>query len=372
MLTGISALQSTNWEQYPGNEETPALLLSVLAHDKGRCGDALSCLDDGLRLQLGPRALAAGPIALVLVGFLGDERMDRFPGLRLGVLNLLVSVAEKLRIHQCDDWEKIREDAAFDPAPFIRDDSPFIEDARASRSCWARCILACAEVAPHLFPAMESHLDHGSPAVRITASAGAALLTLHPELNPSREETAARILDLIRVHHDLYEASSHLANLSKIEAVPQEFLDHPAVAMRITAALSRQFNDDERATTILIDALEQFSSYLDNWDVFAPAVSRRAIVQELVERVQDFDRLVNATLAVCEASFADHLNDWHFFLPTAFPQGLPEVLSDSQRQFLQSLVHQDLVWDDNKVAQKWITEAGLPYDREACRLACAS
>lgn len=372
MLTGTSALQSTNWEQYPGNENTPALLLSILEQDKGRCGDALSRLDDGLRLQLGPRALAAGPIALVLVGFLGDERMDRFPGLRLGVLNLLVSVVEKLRIHQCDDWEKIREDAAFDPAPFIHDDSPFIADARASRSCWARCILACAQVAPHLFPAMESHLDHGSPAIRISASAGAALLTLHPELTPTREETVARILDLIRVHHDLYEASSHLANLCKIQAVPQEFLHHPAVAMRITAALSRQFNDDERATEILISALERFSSYVDNWDVFAPAVSRRAIIRELLKRAHDFDRLIDATLAVCEASFADHLNDWHFFLPIAFPQGLPEALGDSQRQFLQTLVNQDLVWHDNNVAQKWMTEVALPYDREACRRACAS
>ena len=57
---------------------------------------------------------------------------------------------------------------------------------------------------------------------------------------------------------------------------------------------------------------------------------------------------------------------WGPFLPLAFPDGIPVVLTDDQRELLRALVANEELWGTMLASAKDPFRAvGLPYDRDA-------
>ena len=116
----------------------------------------------------------------------------------------------------------------------------------------------------------------------------------------------------------------------------------------------------------------QSTQKIDDWFVEKPPQfamrPRFPVVARLIQQVKDFNRLVNAAIAVIgiTAKFCVDL-DWGPLLAAAFSDGSGMVKTEPQRRFLRALVKKSELWDSTcGNAFKWFKQAGLPYDREAC------
>ncbi len=138
------------------------------------------------------------------------------------------------------------------------------------------------------------------------------------------------------------------------------------------AALAPALKTDERATAELLEALEHHAGDLDGW--FAekppqfPMRPRFTVLQRLLERVNDLDRLLPAALAIVRVTTKHCVDsEWGPLLVAAFSDGSGSVRADSQRRFLAALVERTELWDPHfGNPLKWFRQAGLPYDRAAC------
>ncbi len=151
--------------------------------------------------------------------------------------------------------------------------------------------------------------------------------------------------------------------------------------MRLCAALALSATVDtatsaaatrDAAIAELLTALERHARRLDKWFDERPPQFRLqprfAVVARLIERVEDFNRLADAAIAVVRMTSKYCVDeDWGPLLAAAFPDGSGSVKSEAQRRFLRALVKQRKLWDPRfGNAHKWFREAGLPEDRRAC------
>jgi hypothetical protein len=99
-----------------------------------------------------------------------------------------------------------------------------------------------------------------------------------------------------------------------------------------------------------------------------PEKPRFNVVARLIERVGDFDRLAAAAIAVLRITKKSYLgDDWGPLLASAFPKGIGAIDTDAQRRFLSAFVTNARLWGPKlEDADKWFSQAGLPYDRNAC------
>jgi hypothetical protein len=87
--------------------------------------------------------------------------------------------------------------------------------------------------------------------------------------------------------------------------------------------------------------------------------------------IRQFGRLLPAALAVARTATKHTVDfDWGPLLQAAFAAGAPAAgpLSDPQRRYLAELVDNADLWDPRHGnASLAFKQAGLPYDRDACR-----
>ena len=138
------------------------------------------------------------------------------------------------------------------------------------------------------------------------------------------------------------------------------------------AALAPSLATERAAINELLNALEHHVGEIDGWFVETPPQfemrPRFSVVRRLIEQVKDFDRLVDAGMAVASITAKYCVDyDWGPLLAAAFPGGRGTIKTEAQRRFLNALVKKSELWDPTfGNAHNWFSRAGLPYDRKEC------
>jgi hypothetical protein len=215
-------------------------------------------------------------------------------------------------------------------------------------------------------------LVHSSPRVRAYAAIGAVTLAKTEPLRNYAKDLESRLLALAQAAHNSDERSAHVLALGDLGFSPIGFLEDTSPAVRTCAALAPSLAANPVAINELLNALEQHAAEIDDWFVDKPPQfpmrPRFPVVARLVQQVKDFDRLVNAAIALVAVSAKYCVDsDWGPLLAAAFSDGSGIVKTEAQRRFLGALVQKREVWDSTfGNASLWFKKAGLPYDRQAC------
>lgn len=376
MLTGIAALEHTDWSRlhhaYGRATDTPGHLLALLREDLESRKQAMSHLWSAI-IHQGTPWTATGPAALVVAGLLSDERIDRGEPIRANLLSFLVRVAEAPEQAGLN-LEELERLAAFDIEPFLdsEDEGVLYEEEDAANSLYARAILGCIQMAPVLMEVMLEGLAHSSPLVRAWAAMGAVTLAKTESLRSYAKDLETRLLTLARAAQNSDERSAHVLALGDLSFSPIVFLEDHSPAVRMCAALAPSLAANPVAINELLSALEQHAGEIDDWFVDKPPQfpirPRFPVVARLIQQVKDFDRLVNAAIALVSVTTKHCVDfDWGPLLTAAFPDGSGVVKAGAQRRFLGALMKKSELWDSTYGnAYKWFKKAGLPYDRESC------
>jgi hypothetical protein len=375
MLRGLAALESTDWSRllhaYGRATDTPGHLRALLQPDPGPRKAALNHLFSAI-IHQGTPWTATGPVALVVAGFLSDERIDRGESIRSALLSFLVSVAEAPEQVGLS-FEELESMAAFDIEPFLDAEDPWEQfDETAMNSSYARSILECVRVAPVILMAMLDELSNSDPRVRARAAMGASTLAKTESLRDYSGGIQYRLTSMARSAGDIDERCSHVLALGELGVSPIEFLADDSPPVRMCAALAPALADDDATLDELLGALEGEAGNIDDWFVEKPPQfpmrPRFRVIARLTEQVKDFDRLVNAAIAVVGQTDKRLVDlDWGPFLAAAFSDGTGVIRTESQRRFLRALAQNAELWDPRiGNADKWFKRAGLPRDRDAC------
>jgi hypothetical protein len=147
---------------------------------------------------------------------------------------------------------------------------------------------------------------------------------------------------------------------------PSSYLRDPHPGVRACAALAPALATDPAATEEILAALLDPAA-TDDWFTNRPPQIRMRIrgtlIAAAVDRVSVPDRLLPAALALAPiATGHTAAHDWGVLL-RAFEPGSP-----AQLRYVGALVANDDLWDPgNGTIGLIFRDAGLPYDRAACR-----
>jgi hypothetical protein len=376
MLTGLPALERTDWSRlhhaYGRATDTPGHLHALLQEDFESRQKAMSHLWSAI-IHQGTPWTATGPAALVVAGFLSDERIDRGEPIRANLLSFLVSVAEAPE-HAGLSIEELERLAAFDIDPFLdtEDDEALYGNEDAANSFYARAILGCVRVAPVLMKVMLEGLENATPYVRAWAAMGTVTLAKTDALRNYAKDIESQLLALAGAAQNTDERSAYVLALGDLGCSPVVFLDDPSPAVRMCAALAPSLATNPAAINELLNTLEHHAGHIDDWFVEKPPQfamrPRFSVVARLIQHVKDFDQLVNAAIAVVRVTAKFCVDfDWGPLLAAAFPDGSGIIKTEAQRRFLSALVKNAELWDSTLGnAYTWFEQAGLPYDRKVC------
>lgn len=344
MLTGLAALENTDWSRlnhaYGRATDTPGHLRALLHDDPAARKAAMEHLWSAV-IHQGTPWTATGPAALVVAGLLADERIDLGEPIRVDLLSFLVSVAE---------------------AP---------EEMGSS----GRAARGCLKAAPIIMKILLEELKNTNSLVRACAAVGATRLAKIEPLRQYAQELEPQLLALARAADDANERSAHVMALGHLGVSPVAFLDDPSPAVRMCAALAPNLSDNPAALDELLTVLERHAGDINDWFAAMPfwfgTRPRFAVVARLVRQVKDFDKLVEAAIAVVRITEEHCVNiEWGPLLAAAFSDGSGVVKTTAQRRFLAALIERKDLWDDWEPMfgnpLKWFKQAGLPFDRKAC------
>jgi hypothetical protein len=377
MLTGLPALETTDWSKlhhaYGRATDTPDHLRALLREDLETRNKALSHLWSAI-IHQGTPWTATGPVALVVAGFLSDERIDRGPPIRDALLEFLASVAEAAERAGCS-MEELERMAAFDIDPFLDsddDEALYGGNEVAADSFYARSILGCIRVAPELMKVMLEGMTSANPRVRACAAMGAVILAKTELLRHHSKDLESRLRTMAASTQNTDERSALVLSLGDLGYSPVEFLEDPSPPVRMCAALAPGLAADPRAINELLQSLEYHAKEMDAWFVEKPPQfamrPRFPVVARLIQQVRDFDRLTNAAVAVAGVTTKHCVDfDWGPLLVAAFSDGSGIIRTDAQRRYLQALLKNSELWASlygNPL--KWFKQAGLAYDCEVC------
>ncbi|TSC23554.1 hypothetical protein [Corallococcus sp. Z5C101001] len=379
MLTGLSALEATDWSRllhaYGRATDAPDHLRALVEGDESARSAALSYLGSAI-LHQGTPWTATGPVTCVLAGLLAEPRLDSGgPRLRVRVLAFLAGVVEAVG----DRWasrQELERMARYDLAPLLDagDDDALYEDEEAADALYATSLLGCARVVPLLVEPVLASLDHPDTSVRAQAATTAAQLARVPEVfgEARRQALVLRLTALAQATANTDERSTLVLMLGELGVAPTAFLEDASPAVRVCAAMAKTLATNEAATRELLQALEHHAARMDDWFTVRPPPfemrPRFYVLERLLERVEDCDRLLPVAVAlvrVTTRSFVDQ--EWGPLLAAAFPAGDGQVRTDAQRRFLSELVANADLWEPTfGNPGRWFLKAGLPYQRESC------
>ncbi|WP_223637985.1 hypothetical protein [Corallococcus sp. EGB] len=379
MLTGLSALETTDWSRllhaYGRATDAPGHLRALVEGDEAARNAALTYLNSAI-LHQGTPWTATGPVTCVLAGLLADPRIDSGgPWLRVRVLAFLAGVVEAVGVPWASRQELERQ-ARYDLAPLLDadDDDALYEDAEAADALYAAALLGCAGAVPLLVQPVLASLNHPDSSVRAQAATTAAQLARLPEVfgDAQRQALALRLSALARATPNTDERSTLVLMLGELGVAPSEFLEDASPAVRVCAAMAKGLETNEAATRELLQALEHHAAQMDDWfKVRPPPFKMRPrfyMLERLLERVKDFDRLLPVAVTLARVTVKQCVDmEWGPLLAAAFPAGDGQVRTDAQRRFLSELVANADLWDPTfGNPGMWFRKAGLPYQRAAC------
>lgn len=377
MLIGLAALEETDWTKlhhaYGRATDTPDHLRALLGENSEARKEALDHLWTAV-IHQGTLYPATGPAARVIAGLLTDARIDHGESIRPNLLAFLAAVPQSLEMTQTD-IAALERMAAFDIEPFLDAEDIYeeiFENEAAVNSFQARATLACISVAPTLMDAMLQAASNGDAICRMHASMGAVKFAKIESLRHHAAQLELRLLSLAREASSSDERSTYVLALGELGCAPTAFLNDASPAVRMCAALAPSLSTDERAIKELLTVLEAHAGDIDGWFVERPPQfsvrPRFKVVQRLIQEVRDFERLVEAAIAVARVTNKSSVNyEWGPLLSAAFPKRNGIIETDAQCRYVRTLVENADLWDPRfGNASVYFKGLNLPYDREAC------
>ncbi|GAA1633612.1 hypothetical protein ACFQY4_16845 [Catellatospora bangladeshensis] len=376
-MTGIDNGQfATLLHAYGRADDTPAHLAALAERDPAGRSAALNHLWSAV-LHQGTPWTATPPAAVAIAGLAGDPRLagTEDAELRAELIRFLAAVAEAGLVRK--DLDELAPPAGFDvnaalAAAFGADDEEAIYgDEILGNAVYGRAIQGCRDVVPTLLTAATTALADPDPGVR--AAATHAVGACGKVLDATRQgRLLEQRLDTLAAAAGPDERAALVLAMGDLALEPRAYLDDPHPGVRACAALAPMLADDPAATAELLAALADPAA-TDTWFAHRPPQLRGrirfALVQAVLERVHDADRLLPVALAIAPvASPYTVREDWGPLLRALFPAGTTGELSPVQRRYLGALVQNADLWvpGDGTVGLE-MRDAGLPYDRDACR-----
>jgi hypothetical protein len=213
---------------------------------------------------------------------------------------------------------------------------------------------AVAEAYPVVLPALES----ASAEKALFLAENVVAMARTPLLTGAREELAV-LIGLLR-EADPGSQPDWVRLLASLGVDVRADLHDPDPAVRLRAALACE--GDPEARRIILAALP---------DPPPPGTHRSELVAAALRVATDFAEIAaSACVVVARASWTGADDEWGALVRYAFPKAGPRKrLTDEQRALLRVLVGNPDLWDrwNGNVALVY-TQAGLPFDRAACRL----
>ncbi len=392
--TWRSLLEKTDWPRlthaYDWADETPGHLLALVGEDDAAREAALRHLISALVHQ-GTSWPATAPAALIVAGILEDKGLaNRLLPIRTKLVRFLALVAETLPgpggppldRKELEDW------ASYDLEPMIaaRDDEAMYEDQDAANALFARSLLAVRDAGPRLLRTLMTCLSDPSSSTRMQAAYGAALFAAYGFPGGVAQELIDRLLDCADRAENTDERSTHVLALGNLGVQPVQFLGDPSNAVQLCAALAPAFDTVPQVNALLIALLKDHAGEMNGWFVEKPPQLQRhprAVVIHTIARrsraFADYASAAVATIATTDVYASSSFDlmwaadaEWGFLLAAAFPKGDGIVESEEQRSVLKALVGSEVFWNPDYAsgARRYFEKAGLPYDRDACRILC--
>lgn len=352
-------LDETDWtvltHAYGSAADAPAVLVTLLSGDPGRCGTALGYLDTAV-LHQGSLYPATAPAAVFVAGILDDPRTSvictsdlpwdhRARPLRAALLDWLGSVAASV-----SHW----------------DDKPAPPEGVES-------IARCRAIRRTLHDAASPFVDDPDDTVRAAALSALGHLLRAPDLVELREQAGQRLLRPAR-DADVNERVTTAIVLGTWGVAPRALLADRDPSVRAVAALAPCLDGDPEALAEVRHALVDPVRADDWFPTGVPHLGgwlRFALVTALLRRTREFDEVLPEALAIAHMTNEVTVDyDWGPLLERAFPR--PHSDSDpftaAQRQFLRAIIDNDLCWSATVGnAYNWFGRAGLPHLREPLR-----
>lgn len=353
--------------------DTPGHLAALRDGDEKARSAALDHLWSAV-IHQGTPWTATPPTAAAVAGMLTDPRLAATD--RVALLRFLAAVAEACQPGADADLAALAHPAGRDVDAELAallaagDDETLWEDGELADAMFARAVLGCHEVQPAVFAAAAALLTDRDPLVR---GAAAHTSTVSFRLLDQPPDALADRLTALAAAAGPDERAALVLAMGELGLAPRQHLADPHPGVRACAALAPALAADDAATAEILAALVDPAA-CDDW--FAerppqfPARIRFTLVAAALDRVEGFDRLLPAAVAVARIAGKHSVNfDWGPLLLAAFPEGAPpDRLPEAPRRYLAALVDNDELWDPRHGnASLVFRQAGLPYDRAACR-----
>ncbi|MEJ3749998.1 hypothetical protein WEI85_42890 [Actinomycetes bacterium KLBMP 9797] len=397
-MTDVDAGQfATLLHAYGRATDTPAHVAALAGGDAAARSAALEHLWSAV-IHQGTPWTATPPVAVAVAALIGDPRLSGAANadLRANLLDFLAAVAEAGQAYRDLDHlaapADVDVDAALSALLAAGDEDEVWADEALANALYARAILGCRDVVPAMLAVATSSLSDPESTVR-SAAAHAVSACCAVLASPSEAETLGQRLDTLGQRRDALgqrldtfgqrldalaagagpdERAALALAIGELGLEPRAYLDDPHPGVRACAALAPALADDPTATDEILAALADPAA-TDNWFTHRPPQLRTrirfALVAAAVARVDDPDRLLPAGLAIAPiASRYSVSDDWGPLLLALFAGRASGPLSPAQRRYLGALVDNVDLWDPSHGnAHVVFREAGLPYDRAACR-----
>ncbi|BBH71642.1 hypothetical protein ACTI_83270 [Actinoplanes sp. OR16] len=316
----------------------------------------------GAIIHQGTPWTATAPAALAVAEMVGGLES---PDLRAGLLEFLAAVAEAgrpyPRLTDLAPPPGFDFDAVLAAALEAGEEDDLYGDETTANALYLTAVQGCYEITPTLLTTAVESLADPAPSVRSAAAHLAAACA-----SPSAASALAVSLDALAAQAGPDERAALVLAMGELGLSPAGYLGDAHPGVRACAALAPALAADARATAELLAALGDPAA-IEFWFERRPPQFhghlRFTLIGAVIERGVTPADLLPAALAVVPLAHVFTVrSDWGRLLVALRPDPA------AQHRYLAALVDRPDLWDPrNGTVRLVFRDAGLPYDREACR-----
>ncbi|SEC65317.1 hypothetical protein [Streptomyces sp. TLI_105] len=235
----------------------------------------------------------------------------------------------------------------------------------------AGAALDCWDLLPELVVPVAEFLEDPDEQVRAHAWAAVTALLAHPDAADRAPGLLPRLARLAAAAESVEERASLVMDLGGLGGDAGPFLVDPSPLVRCAAAMTPPLRDDPAAHEELLRMAVTPTGFdaLTGLPRFGGEPPRWTLISVLCDRVRDFSRLYEASLAALPQAFRlAPCPDLGPYLKVAFPAGWPDGPTEEQRGLAREVAAREELWGPiNGNRRITLGGLGLPNDREAWR-----